>query len=313
MVKNELLKAISTKIEGISQKDIGAVLAAYEEVVIETLTSNENEKISLGKLGSFKVKSVPERVGTIMMGERKGEQYCVPEHSEITFKMSKTAKQIQIGSDFLNKQEENISDVITLENTEEIVGIMVEHAFHTDKTVGLIANRYLVEYALDELIKIDYTSIKRVVFDDKYEDNEIEYMISVDDDGYIVVQPVEYYKDKYFVGMDIIYISMDGDVDQTTIDMCLCNDKEVILFGYDEDCECDCYNCIGNGVCEKTKDNAATTSATSTASYSVNGKSVSKEEYENKMAEFDKVYRKHLLDMCEMMDEMNEWRKLFRW
>ena len=212
----------------------------------------------------------------------------------------------------MNKQEENISDVITLENTEKIVDIMVEHAFNTDKTVGLIANRYLVEYALAELTKIDYTSIKRVVFDDKYEYNEIEYMISVDDDGYIVVQPVEYYKDKYFVGMDIIYISMDGDVNQTTIDMCLCDDKEVILFGYDddEDCDIDCCDCYGNGVCEKTKDNAVTTSATS---YSVNGKSVSKEDYENKMAEFDKVYRKHLLDMCEMMDEMNEWRKLFRW
>ena len=212
----------------------------------------------------------------------------------------------------MNKQEENISDVITLENTEEIVDIMVDHAFHTDKTVGLLANKYLVEYALDELTKIDCTSIKRVVFDEEYEDNEIEYMISVDDDGYIVAQPVEYYKDKYFAGMDIIYISMDGDVAQTTIDMCLGNDKEVILFGYDddEDCDIDCCDCIGNGVCEKTKDDVATTSTTS---YSVNGKSVSKEEYENKMAEFDKVYRKNLLDMCEMMDEMNEWRKLFRW
>ena len=118
------------------------------------------------------------------------------------------------------------------------------------------------------------------------------------------------YKDKYFVGMDIIYISMDGDVDQTTIDMCLCEDKEVILFGYDdEDCDIDCCDCCGNGVCEKTKGDAA---IASTTSYSVNGKSVSKEEYENKMAEFE-VYRKHLLDMCEMMNEMNEWRKLFRW
>lgn len=93
MVKTELLKAVAEKVE-LSQKDVDAVLTAFENVVTETLTANTDEKIALGKLGTFKVKIVPERVGKIMMGERKGEQYCVPEHSEITFKMSKTAKQI---------------------------------------------------------------------------------------------------------------------------------------------------------------------------------------------------------------------------
>lgn len=100
-----------------------------------------------------------------------------------------------------------------------------------------------------------------------------------------------------YIDSDVIYeFSVDGNYDDESHE--------------DDDCDIDCCDCCGNGVCEKTKDNVATTS---TVSYSVNGKSVSKEEYENKMAEFDKVYRKHLLDMCEMMDEMNEWRKLFRW
>lgn len=93
MVKTELLKAVAEKVE-LSQKDVDAVLGAYEEVITETLTANTDEKIAFGKLGAFKVKVVPERVGKIMLGERKGEEYRVPEHSEITFKMSKTAKQI---------------------------------------------------------------------------------------------------------------------------------------------------------------------------------------------------------------------------
>ncbi|WP_099467763.1 HU family DNA-binding protein [Konateibacter massiliensis] len=93
MVKNELLKAVSEKVE-ISRKDVEAVLSAYIDVVTETLAENKDEKVALGNLGAFKVKNVPERTGKIMLGERKGEEYCVPEHDEITFKMSKTAKQL---------------------------------------------------------------------------------------------------------------------------------------------------------------------------------------------------------------------------
>ena len=94
----------------------------------------------------------------------------------------------------------------------------------------------------------------------------------------------------------VVFMNQD-DCSQILIDNALSNDSKVILFGIgesDNDCDIDCCDCCGNGVCEKTKDDAATTS---TVSYSVNGKSVSKEEYENKMAEFDRVYRKNLLDM----------------
>lgn len=94
MTKIELLRAITAKLEGASQKDVAAVLEAYEEVVTETLTTNPSEKVPCGKFGSFKVKEVSERIGKIMIGERKGEEYCVPAHSEITFKMTKSAKQM---------------------------------------------------------------------------------------------------------------------------------------------------------------------------------------------------------------------------
>lgn len=94
MLKNELLKAMSSKLEGATMKDCNAILGAFEEVVFETLRENSEEEVSLGKLGKFKVKKVPERRGTIMMGDRKGEEYVTPAHAEITFKMSKTVKNI---------------------------------------------------------------------------------------------------------------------------------------------------------------------------------------------------------------------------
>lgn len=94
MTKTILLKNIAGKLEGCSQKDVSAVLDAFEEVIVETLKANATESVSVGKLGKFKVKTVPERRGKIMMGDRKGEEYVTPQHDEICFKMSKSAKQL---------------------------------------------------------------------------------------------------------------------------------------------------------------------------------------------------------------------------
>lgn len=94
MTKNEVLKAVVNKVEGASQKDIAVILDAFADVIIETLTANHAESVAVGKLGKFKVKTVPERRGKIMMGNRKGEEYVTPQHDEICFKMSKSAKQL---------------------------------------------------------------------------------------------------------------------------------------------------------------------------------------------------------------------------
>ena len=91
MTKVELLKEI-TSVTELSQKDIDAVLAAYATVVTENLTENRDETIPLPGLGTFKVKDVNERRGTIMMGDRKGEEYVTPAHQEPTFKLSKPVK-----------------------------------------------------------------------------------------------------------------------------------------------------------------------------------------------------------------------------
>ena len=49
----------------------------------------------------------------------------------------------------------------------------------------------------------------------------------------------------------------------------------------------------------------------------VNGKTVTKAEFDKKYAEFENKYMENIRDMllnyCEFMDEMNEWPKMFRW
>ena len=225
----------------------------------------------------------------------------------------------------MNKQEKNIVDILTFDEIEDIVVIFIDKVYHTDKTVALITNKELVEYASDEWLDDDCITVKRV--DLELDGEDVEYMISVDDDGYMVVQPVEYYDDKYFNDIEYAFVDMDGCVEQMTIDNLLDRDIEIVLFGIDE---CDCDECkkgfIVNGrpvskeefdkyVSQFKHDEKPTT--TSTATYRVNDKEVDKDTFECALSDIEDRYLDNVRDMllgyCEIMDEMNEWRRLLGW
>ena len=111
--------------------------------------------------------------------------------------------------------------------------------------------------------------------------------------------------------------------------------KTIYEFGYDEDDECDCDECddceggftvngkpvskeeFNNNVSQFRQDEKPTTTSTTKSIYKVNGKECSKEEFDKKYEEFEEMYLDNIRDMllsyCEFMDEVNEWRKLFRW
>lgn len=140
----------------------------------------------------------------------------------------------------MNKQEKNIVDILTFDEIEDIVDIFIDKVYHTDKTVALITDKELVEYAMDKLLNDDCITVKRV--DLELDSEDAEYMITVDNDGYMVVQPVEYYDDKYFKDIEYAFVDMDGCVEQMTIDNLLDRDVEIVLFGYEDD-ECSCDEC----------------------------------------------------------------------
>ena len=210
----------------------------------------------------------------------------------------------------LNKQEKNIVNILTFDEIEDIVDIFIDKVYHTDKTVALITNKELVEYAMDELLNDDCITVKRV--DLELEDEDTEYMISVDDNGYMVVQPVEYYDDKYFNGIEYAFVDMDGIISQVTIDALLDRNVPVVLFGYDDE-ECDCDECE----CACCKDEKPTTTSTSSTTYKVNGKEVDKETYKKALNELDEKYLDNVQDMLlnyfDFVSEMNQWRKLLGW
>ena len=226
----------------------------------------------------------------------------------------------------LNKQEKNIVDILTFDEIEDIVDIFIDKVYHTDKTVALITNKELVEYAMDELLNDDCITVKRV--DLELDSEDAEYMISVDDDGYMVVQPIEYYDDKYFNGIEYAFVDMDGCVEQMTIDNLLNRDVEIELFGIDE---CDCDECEkgftvnGRPVSKEEFDNYVSqfkhdekpTTTSSATTYRVNGKEVDKDTFESALSDIEDRYLDNVRDMllgyCEIMDEMNEWRRLLGW
>ena len=106
--------------------------------------------------------------------------------------------------------------------------------------------------------------------------------------------------------------------------------KAIYEFGIDEDDECDCSECEegftvnGRPVSKEEFDSYVSQFkhdekpvTTSKSTYKINGKECSKEEFDKKYEEFEEMYLDNIRDMllsyCEFMDEVNEWRKLFRW
>lgn len=229
----------------------------------------------------------------------------------------------------MNKQEKNIVDILTFDEIEDIVDIFIDKLCHTDKTVALITDKELVEYAMDILLNDDCITVKRV--DLELDSEDAEYMISVDD-GYMVVQPIEYYDDKYFNDIEYAFVDMDGCVEQMTIDNLLDRNVKIVLFGIEDECNCDeCDDCEEgfaiNGkpatkeefdkyVSQFRHDEKQTT--TSKESYFINGKSVDESDFDKKYEEFEEMYldniRDMLLNYCNFMDEVNDWISRFlRW
>ena len=88
--------------------------------------------------------------------------------------------------------------------------------------------------------------------------------------------------------------------------------KTIYEFGIVED-DCDCDDC---SECACRKDEKPTTA--SKESYFINGKSVDKTEFDKKYEEFEEMYldniRDMLLNYCNFMDEVNDWKsRLLRW
>ena len=175
--------------------------------------------------------------------------------------------------------------------------------------IAVIAKPNDVKEIFKELVCIGY-DICNITYEridwDGYDD---EYIFSMNHEG-IWIEKFKrengYYEDE----STITYIL--DNCSSKVIPYCKGKIVYEVSVGADED-GCDCSECA----CKKDEKPTTASTTSKSATYKINNKEVSKEEFDKKYEEFEEMYldniRDMLLNYCEMMDEMNEWRKLFRW
>ena len=138
----------------------------------------------------------------------------------------------------MNKQEKNIEDVIIIPDKSDIDDFYFDHFLDNPETVAVIAEKSIIEYLMYEALDLfAAVSIRKV--DLELDEDNAEYMMTLDDDCNMVVCPIEFYDDDYFTDIGYAYVSMDGDISQMTINHLLDRDVKIVLFGNDCDEKCD--------------------------------------------------------------------------
>lgn len=172
--------------------------------------------------------------------------------------------------------------------------------------IAVIAKPNEIKEIFKELICIGY-DICNITYEridwDGYDD---EYVLSMNHEG-IWLEKFKrengYYEDE----STVIYIL--DNCSSKVIPHCKGKNVFEVSIGVDD---CDCDECE----CDCQKDEKPAT--TSKESYFINGKSVDKSEFDKKYEEFEEKYLDNIRDMmlnyCNFMDEMNDWRsRLLRW
>ena len=161
--------------------------------------------------------------------------------------------------------------------------------------------REILSRMLDEIdeVWVHADSHNELLYKD---DNEV--LITIGYDGMIFVEEARI--DGVLIGNEdcsLTYI-YDG-FSKKDIDELSKSGESILVFGFEEE------------EIEETdvacKEESKPTTSANKESYTINGKPVSKDEFLKVEEEFNKEFRERLLSWCEVMDSMNEMRKMFRW
>lgn len=171
--------------------------------------------------------------------------------------------------------------------------------------VSIIAKYEEAKEIIAELSCIGYSLESIRMSRPEWENYNDEYLISLNNDGIWCEQMKS--DGKYLTDESTITYILDN-CSSKVIPYCKGDTVFEVTVG-EEDCDCDECECD----CQKDEKPATTYKE----SYFINGKSVDKSEFDKKYEEFEEKYLDNIRDMilnyCEFMDEMNEWKRLFRW
>ena len=178
--------------------------------------------------------------------------------------------------------------------------------------IAIIAKYEEAKEIIAELSCIGYSLESIRMSRPEWENYHEEYLISLNNDG---IWCEEMKSDgKYLTDESTITYILDN-CSSKVIPYCKGKIVYEVTVGVDEDDKCDC----SEFACKKDeKPTTTSTTDSKSATYKINNKEVSKEEFDKKYEEFEEMYldniRDMLLNYCSFMDEMNEWRsRLLRW
>ena len=220
------------------------------------------------------------------------------------------------------------------DNFEDLACVIADKFDRLDKEnfedIAVIAKPDEVKEIFKELVCMGY-DICNITYEridwDGYDD---EYILSMNHDG-IWLEKFKREDGKYLTDESTITYILDN-CSSKVIPYCKGKIVYEVTVGDDDECDCDdCDDCdegfTVNGrpatkeefdayVSQFRHDEKPTT--TSKESYFINGKSVDKSEFDKKYEEFEEMYldniRDMLLNYCEFMDSVNDWRSRFlRW
>lgn len=205
------------------------------------------------------------------------------------------------------KETDNVEiSRLTLRESDDILFEILD-SWQDGKKISLVSDMELVEYVATALLK-DVEDITAEYIDFTAEIDEEEYFLTIDKNGWLCAGPLVDYFD--IEKSDKIYIDLDTGISDLTIDFCLDEGLHVTVFVTDDDCDGDCENCEYGIEDEKSVRKESTT-----ATYTVNGKKVSEEDYRKKLNEMDKKFQKHIQAVLDeyngFIEDSKVWKKLF--
>ena len=91
MTKNEMIGAVTNKINGATKKDIGVVIDALTDVIKETVLAGDT--VTIPEICKISSKDVAERSGVTKLGDVE-KAWTKPAHKEACIKTLKSFKNI---------------------------------------------------------------------------------------------------------------------------------------------------------------------------------------------------------------------------
>lgn len=176
--------------------------------------------------------------------------------------------------------------------------------------IAIIAHYDEAKQIIREILCLGYDINSIELKDPELGYDDVPYVISVcgiDSEHEVWCEPMVRDNGKYIDDESAIIYVLDNCSSEVLKHL----DSECIFeVGIGEECGCACK--------KYEKPTATTTSNTTKSTYKINNKEVSKEEFDKKYEEFEEMYldniRDMLLNYCNFMDKMNEWRNtLLRW